>query len=321
MCKEELMKKTEVKEMLKHQRFGVEIEFTGITREKAANIVAKMFGTVASRPIRDGYFTRNVEDNKGRTWKVQRDSSINPVRNDGTVDYPDEYRVELVTPPLNYEDIETLQEIVRVLREAGGKANASCGIHVHVDGANHNCDSLRRLVNIFDARQDLFYEALCIGDRAYHWCKKTDPQLFKAMKAEKNLTNYKAETIWYSSANGGYGGGIDHSHYNSTRYQGLNLHAFFTKGTVEFRLFNGTMHAGKIKAYIQFCLGLSAWAITSNDRIKFNKISHYTPDQKVKIMNGFLTKRLGLSGEEFKTCRHHLLKPLKDAAEAYRHVA
>ena len=307
--------------MIKSQRFGVEIEFTGITREKAANLVARMLGSVASYPARNCYHTRTIEDNKGRTWKVMRDSSINPVRNDGSHDYADEYRVELVTPPLNYEDIETLQEIVRVLREAGGKANSSCGIHVHVDGANHSCESLRRLVNIFTARQDLFYEALNIGERANTWCRKTDENLFKTMKKDKNLTTHKAETIWYSSANHGYRGYVDHSHYNRTRYQGLNLHAFFSKGTVEFRLFNGTMHAGKIKAYIQFCLALSAWAITANDNVKFNKIDGYTPEQKVKIMNNFLTKRLGLTGDEFKTCRQHLLKPLKDAAEAYRLAA
>lgn len=69
--------------------------------------------------------------------------------------------------------------------------------------------------------------------------------LLNAMKKDKNLTNEKAEEIWYSSANDGYCGGIDHQHYNSTRYHGVNLHAFFTKGTVEFRLFNSTLHAGK----------------------------------------------------------------------------
>lgn len=308
-------------EMIKSQRYGVEIEFTGITREKAANLVARTLNSTVSRPDRTCYHTRSIEDSKGRTWKVMRDSSISPERNDGSCEISDEYRVELVTPPLNYDDIETLQEVVRVLRNSGAKANSSCGIHVHVDGANHNCESLRRLVNIFTARQDLIYDALNIGDRAYRWCKKTDPKLFEAMKKDKNLTTRKAEEIWYSDANHNYRGRIDHQHYNETRYHGLNLHAFFSKGTVEFRLFNGTMHAGKIKAYIQFCLALSAWAITANDNIKFNKISHYTPEQKVRIMNNFLTKRLGLKGEEFKTCRHHLLKPLEDAAEAYRRAA
>lgn len=53
--------------------------------------------------------------------------------------------------------------------------------------------------------------------------------LLNAMKKDKNLTNEKAEEIWYSSANDGYCGGIDHQHYNSTRYHGVNLHAFSQK--------------------------------------------------------------------------------------------
>ena len=49
----------------------------------------------------------------------------------------------------------------------------------------------------------------------------------------------------------------------------LNLHATFTKGTIEFRLFqfadpadgkrNG-LHAGEMKAYIQLCLAMSQLA-------------------------------------------------------------
>lgn len=75
----------------------------------------------------------------------------------------DEYRVEMVTPPLNYEDIELLQVVIRKLRENGAKSHRSCGIHIHVDGANHTAASLRRLVSFMTARQDLIYEALEIG--------------------------------------------------------------------------------------------------------------------------------------------------------------
>lgn len=243
-----------------------------------------------------------------------RDSSITPIRNDDTIEPLDEYRVEFVTPPLNYSDIELLQNIIRKLRENGAKAHSSCGIHIHVDGANHTAVSLRRLVNFMTARQDLIYEALQIGDRESNWCHKLNKTLLDAMKKDKNLTKEKAEEIWYSRANDGYCGGIDHQHYNSTRYHGVNLHSFFTKGTVEFRLFNSTLHAGKIKAYIQFCLAVSAWAITSQEKIVFRSMEGYSPEQKVTIMRNILTHRLGLYGDEFKTCRLHLMTPLKKAA-------
>ncbi len=300
--------------MLKNQKFGVEIEMTGITREKAAQIVGEILESRPSAPGSNCYCTREIKDQAARVWKVMRDSSINPVRNDGTDEYMDEYRVEFVTPPLNYKDIELLQKITRKLRENGAIANSSCGIHIHVDGANHNPQSLRRLVNFMTARQDLIYEALEIGDRADHWCHKLNSALLVEMKKDKNLSKEKAEQIWYSRANDGYAGGICHEHYNHTRYHGVNLHSYFSKGTVEFRLFNSTLHAGKIKAYIQFCLAVSAWAITDTGKVVFRSMDNYTPEQKVTIMRNILTHRLGLYGDEFKTCRLHMMSALKKAA-------
>lgn len=300
--------------MLRNQLFGVEVEMTGITREKAAALVGEILGSQPSRPESGCYHTRTILDSAARKWKVMRDSSINPCRNDGTTEALDEYKVEMVTPPLNYEDIDLLQRVVRKLKDNGAKANSSCGIHVHVDGANHNPDSLKRLVNFMIARQDLIYEALEIGQRERSWCRKLNDNILKEMKSCKVLTKADAERIWYSAANDNYGSGISHEHYNETRYHGVNLHSYFSKGTVEFRLFNSTLHAGKIKAYVQFCLAVSAWAITSKERVVFRSMNNYTPAQKVTIMRNILTHRLGLFGDEFKTCRLHLMTPLKKSA-------
>lgn len=289
------------------QNYGVEIELTGITREKAAQVIAEHYGTQASY-LGTYYRTYGATDRKGRTWKCMSDASIQCQRkqNGRTVSAGSEYSCEVVTPILQYDDMEDLQEIVRKLRAAGAIANSSTGIHVHVDGANHTPESMTRLVNFFVGRQDLFYEALEIGQRADRWCKKIDKTLLKAMK-EADKDRESMEQVWYSSANGGYRGTIDHSHYNDTRYHGINLHAFFTKGTVEFRLFNGTTHAGKIKAYVQFCLAMSAWAINcEKGNLFFKSISTYTTAQKRTIMMNMLKNRLKLRGKEYKTCRMFL---------------
>lgn len=300
--------------MLKNQLFGVEVEMTGITRKSAARIVAMVLGSSPSQPDSTCYHTRTIADQAARKWKIMRDSSIDAVRNDNGNDSMDEYKVEFVTPPLGYADIELLQNIIRKLRESGAVVNESCGIHIHVDGANHNPASLKKLINFMIARQDLIYEALEIGSRGDRWCKKLNEKILKDMKSCKELTKNEVERIWYSPANDDYSYGISHDHYNQTRYHGCNLHSYFSKGTVEFRLFNSTLHAGKIKAYIQFCLAVSAWAITSQDKVVFRSMAGYTPEKKVTIMRNILTNRLGLYGDEFKTCRLHLMTPLKKAA-------
>lgn len=301
--------------MLKNQKFGVEIEFTGITRRKAAGIVAKTFGVAIPAADSTVYKTRTIVDAEGRKWKVMRDSSIVPMSRNGQAS--DEYRVEFVTPPLRYDDIETLQNIVRAFREAGAVSNHSCGIHIHVDGANHNAQSLRRLVKFFSARQELVYEALRVSaDRAANWCKPVSKNLIDEMAKVKNISRSQMESIWYSRANDGYSGRIDHSHYNHTRYHGLNLHSFFSKGTVEFRLFNSTLHAGKIKAYVQFCLAISAWAIESNDRCSFRDISGMDARLRRDMMMYILRDKCKLVGAEFATARKWLMEGLEAANAA-----
>jgi len=303
---------------MQDQRYGIEIEMTGITRENAAKVVAAHYHTGNAYYEGGCYRTFIAKDTKGRTWKLERDSSISPEVKSGSENSKhyasEDYQTEMVSPILTYDDLEDLQQIVRELREKGAFSNNSCGIHVHVDGANHSPLSLKRLVCFMIARQDLIYDSLEIGQRANRWCHKLNENILKEMKKNAVLDRETVERIWYGRANDGYCGGINHEHYNETRYHGINLHAFFTKGTVEFRLFNGTLHAGKIKAYIQFCLAVSAWSINSQEHIVFRSMKNYTPAQKVTIMRNILTNRLGLTGNEFRTCRLHLMTPLKKAA-------
>lgn len=99
-------------ELLKKQKFGVEVEFTGITRTMAAEAVAEILGSHATGPDRTCYRTYTIRDSKRRIWKVMRDSSICPVRKAGR-ELMDEYRVEFVTPPLNYERIHITFNLIK----------------------------------------------------------------------------------------------------------------------------------------------------------------------------------------------------------------
>ena len=105
---------------MKAQRFGIEVELTGITRKEAADIAAAYFGT-SSRYLGAGYDTYAALDNQGRQWKFMSDASITPQRKNGrqTISASDEYKTEMVSPICYWDDIEKVQELVRKLREAG----------------------------------------------------------------------------------------------------------------------------------------------------------------------------------------------------------
>ena len=298
---------------MKTQRFGIEIEFTGITRKEAADCIRTQMHSLTSSYVGGTYDAYHIMDDLGRTWKIVSDSSIEAQkkREKENIYAGSEYRVELVSPILTYEDIEPLQEMIRALRVAGAFTNKTCGIHIHVDAAPHSPTSLKNLVNLMASKEDLLYKSLQIDPERLRYCKKVNEELIQTINKKKPKTIAQLADIWYQ----GYGYESRERHYHQSRYHGLNLHSTFTKGTVEFRLFNSTTHAGKIKAYIQFCLALSNQALSQKSA---SARRTRTDNEKYTFRCWML--RLGLIGDEFKTCRHHFLANL-NGNSAWRNAA
>lgn len=292
-------------EAMKNQTIGVEVEMNNITREKAAKKAAEFFGTRRYEYTagRNGYYTWSAWDAQGREWKFQRDVSI---------EGPDSEKCEMVTPVLTYGDIEMLQKLVRLLRKAGAKSSPSrgCGVHIHIGKGNHTPQSIRNLVNIMAAHETQIGRAIRLDQgRQRQYCRTVDQRFLEQLNRRKPRTMSQLADIWYESQ------GQDwrrHDHYNGSRYHMLNLHATFTKGTIEFRLFqfadpaNGKrngLHAGELKAYIQLCLAMSQLA-------KQLRSASCKPQQTENEKYAFRCwmLRLGFIGEEFATAGEILLR-------------
>ena len=294
-------------EEMKKQTIGVEVEMNSITRSKAAKLAAGFFGTGRSQYTaeRNGYETWSAWDAQGREWKFQRDVSI---------DGPDDEKCEMVTPILTYADMETLQELIRKLRHAGAKSDAGrgCGVHIHIGAQGHTPQTLRNLANIMASHERLIADALKLDVyRMDRYCRTVDPNFLEQLNRRKPQTMVQLADIWYTS----HGTDCGRSrHYNRSRYHMLNYHATFTKGTIEFRLFqfdapadgkqNG-LHAGQLKSYIQLCLALSQMA-------KEVKTASPKPQQNENPKYAMRTwlLRLGFIGEEFATARDFLTSTL-----------
>lgn len=298
-------------EEAKKQTFGVEVEMNNITRKEAARLAAQYFGTGRHEDTarRNGYFTWSAWDAHGREWKFQRDVSIAG---------PDAEKCEMVTPILTYKDIDTLQELLRILRKAGAKsdANRGCGVHIHIGAKGHTAQTLRNLANIMASHESLLAEALDLDrGRMNRYCRTVDPNFLKQLNRKKPDTMAKLADIWYGSQNADWG---RNQHYNDSRYHMLNYHATFTKGTVEFRLFqfdapaNGKqngLHAGQLKAYIQLCLALSQ---LSKEVAHASAKPQQNENPKYAMRTWLL--RMGFIGDEFKTAREVLTKRLSGNA-------
>lgn len=291
-------------EAMKAQTFGVEIEMNNITRPDAAKVVAEFFGTNVYRNTHhiNGYMTWSAWDQQGREWKFQKDVSIHG---------DDAHKCEMATPVLKYEDMELLQEVVRVLRRAGAKSSQArgCGVHVHIGGDGHTPKTIRNLVNLMTCHEDQIIKAIDVTDtRKNRWCKTVDPSFLNRINTQKPETVDELAHCWYNGA-------IDSSHYSYTRYRMLNLHAYFNRyHTIEFRCFNfdnyvrgsgrkSGLHAGHLKAMIQLCLAMSEMA---KELRSCNPKKQQTENEAYAFRCWML--RLGFIGDEFKTARDYFMR-------------
>jgi hypothetical protein len=284
---------------IKDQAFGLELEFTGITRRRAAKAIAQVInGNPYYRYDGGGYKKCTVVAADGREWIVEYDSSI-------TVQGGEE--CEFVTPKCTYADIPKIQDCIRALRKAGAKVNNSCGMHIHIDGANHTAKSLKNLAFTFRAKQDLIFDAAAPERKSNRYCKPITDDLVDNIKKLKKLDAASMKDTWYDTYRS-YTRSTS-SHYHDSRYHALNLHSLWYRGTVEFRLFRATLHAGEVRACLSLCLAMSAAAINAK-RASAETLDNGNPKYAMRCW----LLRLGFIGDEWTNVRKHLLKNLEGNA-------
>ncbi len=227
---------------LQDLKFGIEIETVGQTRAMVAEAIQFVVGGIITSE-NAGYNgpTYVVTDLAGRYWKVVHDGSLSNV--------PCHLRAEVVSPVLTYADLDQLQEVVRSLRTVRANVDAKCGIHIHVDAAPFDAKQLCNLAKLVYKQEPLILHALGISpERLRNYTKPIDPAFIAKLEQQRPRTKEDLSILWYGRAN------TSPTHYDQTRYHGVNLHNVWYRGTVEFRWFEATLHAGKIKSYVQLVL-------------------------------------------------------------------
>ena len=202
----------------KNINFGIEIEMRSITKDTAAKIIAEYLGIIVTG-------TTTAKDNEVRIWKLVRDGSINDIHG----------VAELVSPILQYNDIEILQELIRLLRKNGAKVDKSCGIHIHIDAKDFTPQNIRNLINIIYSKEEMLYRALKVDKLIEEkYCQKTNEKFLKKLNEEKPDTLEKLSEVWYDTQ-APYSD--RNAKYNKSRYHYMNLRATFTKGTGSVKKF------------------------------------------------------------------------------------
>lgn len=174
------------------------------------------------------------------------------------------------------------------------------------EAGDHNARTLTNLANIMAAHEEQIGRAIKIDTyRTEHYCMTVNPAFLRRLNALKPQTMEELADIWYEGNEFNYG---RDQHYNNSRYHMLNLHASFTKGTIEFRLFqfdepSVNSEGGQMKTYIQLCLAMSELA---KELTYASPVPQQMENEKYAFRCWLL--RLGFIGNEFKAARKILLK-------------
>jgi hypothetical protein len=283
-------------ETAKGLTFGTELEYTNITREKAAKAIHSVVGGTV-RYYGGGYDAWQVTAPDGRIWKAVSDGSLTDRATSA----------EVVTPILKWEDMETLQAVVRALRKAGAKTPSCTSQHVHVGVSAFSARQIANIARIFYKQEELILKAAgTLETRLSHYTKRTDRNFIARLEKAKPTTKDALNRAWFGTFT------PMPEHYNRARYRAINLNNVWRTGTVEFRLFNGTTHAGVVKAHIQLCLAIAAKAF--NAKCASTKAQRpYNAESARYDLRVFLL-RLGMIGTEFKNTRMHLMKRMPGSA-------
>ena len=237
--------------------FGIELEFTGITRRQAAEILHSYLHS--DKRIAGRHFGYVVTDQQGREWVIDNDPSI-------LADY--DQQNELVTPVLTTADLPILKGIVEELKKAGAVSSdeIGAGLHIHLGGQGHTAQTLRNLTNIMASHEDQLFKAFGVTkpDRTDHFCKKVDTRFLEKLNETKPETITELADIWYKTQGYDF---LREDRYNGTRYHALNLHALFCPyrfGTIEFRFGQWTKQTSMdwtvLEAFIRICLAINKLA-------------------------------------------------------------
>ena len=139
---------TNTMQTAKELTFGTELEYTNISRERAVKAIHSVVGGTIHY-TGGGYDEWTVVAPDGRHWKAVSDGSLGSRSTSA----------EVVTPILKWDDMDTLQAVVRELRKAGAKTPECTSQHVHIGVRDFNARQIANFARIFYKQEELLLKA------------------------------------------------------------------------------------------------------------------------------------------------------------------
>ncbi len=165
--------------------------------------------------------------------------------------------------------LDQINDICGVIKESKGVIDKQCGLHVHIDARDMKYFDIRRLIKYYSIIEPVLFGMVPASRRASKYCipcgdqyvvnierfgfEKKRFSFFKKKDAVKKRKTSSSAALKQSIIYSVYGNIPDKSFekkrtdkYGTFRYNALNLHSWFFRGTIECRLFPGSVDAIEI---------------------------------------------------------------------------
>lgn len=159
--------------------------------------------------------------------------------------------------------IDQVYEICAKLKEAGAEVNNKCGLHIHIDARDLNYYDIRRLIKIYAFIENVLFSMVPDNRRKSKYCLPCGVEYSSLVEAGKlPYAKVKADVI----------GGIYKKDrpertekYSQARYSALNIHSWFYRGTIECRMFEGTIDPQHITLWGMMLANVVDYAVKTTD--------------------------------------------------------
>jgi hypothetical protein len=187
------------------------------------------------------------------------------VGSDGSIHGP-----EIPTAPANGDlFIKQISELCDALDKDNAEVDPSCGLHCHIDARDFTWYDIRRAILLYDRIEDSLYSIVSQSRRNNQYCAKCRRQYVQALECNKLPKDSKAKIInnvW----------GADPAKVRDmkktkwgdghARYHGLNLQSWLFRGTIEFRMHQGTINKDKIANWGMLLAAIIDYAYSAREK-------------------------------------------------------
>jgi hypothetical protein len=180
--------------------------------------------------------------------------------------------------------IKQIQEITDIIASQKGFANERCGLHCHVDARDFKAFDIRRLLFLYEKIEPALFSMVPANRRRSKYCYPCGPKYTKELqthtipRASKNaifkgIYNQEGRDIQARKK----------GRYDAAKYNALNVHSIFFRGTTECRMHHGTVDGKEITNWAMLWAGIMDFAMKSSEQ-NIHKLSHSSMIERKSVL-------------------------------------